>query len=231
MKKCNLENVDCHATLAMTKNTQSGRSMIEMIGVLAIIGVLSVGGIAGYSKAMQKYRINKTIEQITLIATNVRSFYSTQQNYSGLDSDADDGKKIIQKAKLVPDEMLDIENGAITDIKDAFNQSLSIYSVGRFERGDNRAFVIDFGGSDLSKDACIELATHNWQTIENVITVAVGVEALPVSQYVAFEGCSGIDSTEPLLGCQNGDTISLPLPLDKVVNACSTASHITIKFR
>ena len=26
---------------------QSGRSMVEMLGVLAIIGVLSVGGIAG----------------------------------------------------------------------------------------------------------------------------------------------------------------------------------------
>ena len=31
-----------------------GRSMIEMLGVLAIVGVLSVGGIAGYSKAMEK---------------------------------------------------------------------------------------------------------------------------------------------------------------------------------
>ena len=31
-----------------------GRSMIEMLGVLAIIAVLSVGGIAGYSKAMEK---------------------------------------------------------------------------------------------------------------------------------------------------------------------------------
>ena len=30
-----------------------GRSMIEMLGVLAIIAVLSVGGIAGYSKAME----------------------------------------------------------------------------------------------------------------------------------------------------------------------------------
>ena len=38
-----------------------GRSMIEMLGVLAIIGVLSVGGIAGYSKAMEKFKINKTI--------------------------------------------------------------------------------------------------------------------------------------------------------------------------
>ncbi len=32
----------------------SGRSMLEMIGVLAIIGILSVGGISGYSKAMEK---------------------------------------------------------------------------------------------------------------------------------------------------------------------------------
>ena len=45
------------------KQNQFGRSMIEMLGVLAIIGVLSVGGIAGYSKAMEQYKINKTIEQ------------------------------------------------------------------------------------------------------------------------------------------------------------------------
>jgi type II secretory pathway pseudopilin PulG len=45
-------------------NTQSGRSMVEMLGVLAIIGVLSVGAIAGYSKAMMKYKLNKQMEQI-----------------------------------------------------------------------------------------------------------------------------------------------------------------------
>ena len=38
-----------------------GKSMIEMLGVLAIIAVLSVGGVAGYSKAMEKFKINKTI--------------------------------------------------------------------------------------------------------------------------------------------------------------------------
>mgnify|MGYP002761554302 CR=1 FL=1 len=45
------------------KQNQFGRSMIEMLGVLAIVGVLSVGGIAGYSKAMEQYKINKIIEQ------------------------------------------------------------------------------------------------------------------------------------------------------------------------
>ncbi|HBO49360.1 MAG TPA: hypothetical protein DD619_00980 [Alphaproteobacteria bacterium] len=41
--------------------------MIEMLGVLAIIGVLSVGGIAGYSKALQKWKINIAINQYTHI--------------------------------------------------------------------------------------------------------------------------------------------------------------------
>ena len=44
-----------------------GRSMIEMLGVLAIVGVLSVGGIAGYSKAMEKFKINKLINEYNML--------------------------------------------------------------------------------------------------------------------------------------------------------------------
>jgi len=44
------------------KTNENGRSMVEMLGVLAIIGVLSVGAIAGYSKAMFKYKMNKTLD-------------------------------------------------------------------------------------------------------------------------------------------------------------------------
>ena len=41
--------------------SQSGRSMVEMLGVLAIIGVLSIGGIAGYTMAMNRYRANEIL--------------------------------------------------------------------------------------------------------------------------------------------------------------------------
>ncbi|HCU58632.1 MAG TPA: hypothetical protein DIC64_01485 [Alphaproteobacteria bacterium] len=37
---------------------QKGRSMVEMLGVLAVIGVLSAGALAGYSNAMKKIRLN-----------------------------------------------------------------------------------------------------------------------------------------------------------------------------
>ena len=45
----------------MTNVNESGRSMVEMLGVLAIIGVLSIGGIAGYTMAMNRYRANEVI--------------------------------------------------------------------------------------------------------------------------------------------------------------------------
>lgn len=47
------------------KSSEYGRSMIEMLGVLAIVGILSVGAIAGFQKAMMKHKINKLTEQYT----------------------------------------------------------------------------------------------------------------------------------------------------------------------
>ena len=44
---------------------ESGRSMVEMLGVLAIMGVLAIGGIAGYRWAMDKYRSNDTIKELS----------------------------------------------------------------------------------------------------------------------------------------------------------------------
>ena len=43
---------------------QSWRSFVEILGVLAIIGVLSIGGIAAYNTAMNKYRANEMLDRI-----------------------------------------------------------------------------------------------------------------------------------------------------------------------
>ena len=56
------------------KRNETGRSMLEMIGVLAIIGVLSAGGIAGYRYGMDKYHATTTINEI-----NRRSLVYSQQ--------------------------------------------------------------------------------------------------------------------------------------------------------
>ena len=171
------------------KNNQSGRSMIEMLGVLAIIGVLSVGGIAGYSKAMTKYRINKTIEQITLIAGNVRAFWGPQKNYIGVDCsgrtcNATNGCKgsdggvnsngyptstvngcpIIKKAKILPDEMITLDSTGkkITSITNPFGGRVVLNVQSKATSGDNHAFSINYQMGDNTQ-ACIELLSHDWQ--------------------------------------------------------------------
>ena len=57
--------------LKLTRKNESGRSMIEMLGVLAIIGVLSVGGIAGYTVAMNSHYANQAVDQARRLAAIV----------------------------------------------------------------------------------------------------------------------------------------------------------------
>ena len=45
-----------------------------MLGVLAIIGVLSVGGIAGYSKAMTKFKVNKAVEEYNMLIAGLMEY-------------------------------------------------------------------------------------------------------------------------------------------------------------
>ncbi len=47
---------------------ENGRSMVEMLGVLAIIGVLSVTGIYGYTLAMRKFRANEILNTANILA-------------------------------------------------------------------------------------------------------------------------------------------------------------------
>lgn len=48
-----------------------GRSMVEMLGTLAIIGVLSIGGIIGYGYAIDKNRANETINELQIRALDL----------------------------------------------------------------------------------------------------------------------------------------------------------------
>lgn len=71
--KCNEDKSIQHpCRIVLPENRgESGRSMVEMLGTLAIIGVLSIGSIAGYSYGMDKYRANTVMNDIMLRAVDV----------------------------------------------------------------------------------------------------------------------------------------------------------------
>lgn len=132
------------------KNEQSGRSMVEMLGVLAIIGVLSVGGISGYSKAMAKFKLTKAQDQITMLIMNIRTAYATSPGYGELDNET------AITYSLVPSEMIK----SSTAIMNAFGGTTTISAVKGADGTEGGAFSITFAG--IGKDACLSLATSDW---------------------------------------------------------------------
>ena len=90
---CRRMTIEINTCQIMTKEkinyrkmtAQNGRSMVEMLGVLAVIGVLSIGGIAGYSYGMNRWRANETINDVTLRAMDIIT-QLTQGNIPTLDA-------------------------------------------------------------------------------------------------------------------------------------------------
>lgn len=176
---------------------QSGRSMVEMLGVLAIIGVLSVGGIAGYSKAMAKYKLTKAMDQVSTTVTNIRTLYSGQPNYAGLDT------TVAIRMGAVGAEML---NGFASDAAvyayNAFNGSVEIAAT-----DEGRNFMVTFNG--LGKEACVALSTADWGSGSGSGLVSVSV--------------SGSELVKGTEGGTKGTTedATLPLRLSDAAKGCS----------
>ncbi|HBO50303.1 MAG TPA: hypothetical protein DD619_05935 [Alphaproteobacteria bacterium] len=97
-----------------------GRSMIEMLGVLAIIAVLSVGGIAGYSKAMLMWHSNK---QKDLLITLINNAITLKPNLSTLRENRSQTITDVFSAMGGIPEGFTYKNNAIYD---ADNNSISI---------------------------------------------------------------------------------------------------------
>ena len=103
----------------MYKNFEKGRSMIEMLGVLAIIAVLSVGGIAGYSKAMEQFKINKAISEYNYL---IFGMIEHSQDLKKLD-DNTHLYGILDAIGLIPSSWKDNSG----HIKDSLGNTLQIY--------------------------------------------------------------------------------------------------------
>ena len=96
--------------------------MVEMLGVLAIIGVLSVGAIAGYSKAMMKYKLNQHAQAVNMLINNVLSIKDRLQHN-------EDGTTyygtLLYKMNLIPDGIKYINNTSFRD--SYFNGNIWVY--------------------------------------------------------------------------------------------------------
>ena len=141
----------------LSKNNEQGRSMVEMLGVLAIIGVLSVGGISGYSKAMAKFKLTKTQDQISMLLMNIRTAFATSPNYNGLNNT----NAVLYN--IAPGDM--VPGGTGSKINHAFGGDVTVAvtdSAGTASKTEGQYFYIQL--DKLGREACVSLASSDWGT-------------------------------------------------------------------
>ena len=131
------------------KRNQLGRSMVEMLGVLAIIGVLSVGAISGYSNAMTKHKLNKQTEQIGSIIDNVHINMEALKR-SKTQIGAQDLILVLKGLQILPKEMI---RDNTKYIYDSFNNIIHFQNL---MAGENYVFEFIMSLKN-NKDSCINL--------------------------------------------------------------------------
>lgn len=129
--------------------TQSGRSMVEMLGVLAIIGVLSVGAIAGYSKAMFKYKLNKQTTQIGYILDYL---IANQDALKGADFQL---KNILNKLGVLPDDMIKDNTEYAYDV---FNSRIKLENHAA-DSSSGVALGVEINSGDNASEICRNFMT------------------------------------------------------------------------
>jgi len=69
----------------MIKNSESGRSMIEMLGVLLIMGVITVAAVQGITAAYRSQKRTEVMDDVVKITTGVRQLLGDYDDFSGID--------------------------------------------------------------------------------------------------------------------------------------------------
>lgn len=197
----------------LERNEQTGRSMVEMLGVLAIIGVLSVGGIAGYSKAMTKFKITKTMDQVSMMVANIRTLYSGQRNYSGL------ATANALDMGVVPAEMEGAASAVGNTLVNAFQGAVTIGTV-NYNQQTASAFRVSY--ENMGQEACVQLITSDWGSGASSGFIGIRVSnAAPAGQNAPqFTNAAA-------QGAASWDNMHLPVTPADAATTCATQSGYT----
>ena len=119
---------------------ESGRSMVEIVGVLAMMALMTVGAFVLIRNGMATQKRNTVIDDVSKIVTGIRTLYAEHDDLSKLKDKGDDALAALEISTSGP-----YEN--------------SVYSVNK-DSSDNSRFVITI--KNLPKRDCVVLATKKW---------------------------------------------------------------------
>lgn len=183
--------------------------MVEMLGVLAIVGVLSVGGIAGYSQAMSKFKVTKAMDQVQTIITNIRTLYASQRTYTSLTPVQAQALGILTEESISGTKGLNPFGGTIE------------FGVGS-AAGTARSFTVKYGA--LTGEACVKMATADWGSDQSSGLLSITMEG-GTKQVCDWPHATGLTVS--------GANCDLPVTIAVATNGCGVNQNgaVTWEYR
>ena len=127
----------------MNRNNELGRSMVEILGVLAIVGMVSMSIGKLISSMHDRYRISRVTQQITDLRKSISNRYTAYGDYT-----------VIKTADIIADKILPGDMVEGNKVFHSFNGEV-IFA------GTQDTYEITF--KNLPQNACLELSLMNWQ--------------------------------------------------------------------
>jgi len=143
------------------RTKENGRSMIEMLGVLAIIGVLTLASFVGYQKAIAKSRVNKTVEFVAMALQNYADL--TLKNTEGLNITGTDAVENASSMGLV-DGCVKLESEADTGYQ-VCEVPLGELYIKFEEKTDMHSYMMSLMMIDQNEDICTAFLAQGWGQI------------------------------------------------------------------
>lgn len=206
----------------MKKTEQNGRSMIEMLGVLAIIGILSVGGFSLVNKMQGANEVNKILDELSTLATKSRVVIRDYDGAAGAIN------KYICTSKAIPDEFWEAmeldSDGKCKDI-DFVGSGDVVYKV--YYIGDKVVYAIE--ASNLSEEACMQIATTNWGAPGTSGFIGMSVGTSENDSYSAVN--EKIKTGGDKMGIVGNKDHPAPIPISSAAAWCEDGVAIYLSFR
>jgi len=170
----------------MIRKIQSGRSMLEMLGVLAIMAVMTIGGITLYSMADEDNKVNRFLDFAALSTNKVSGFYRT---YASSAKTVTAGT--LCNFELLPDDICKATTGTATTrygyFKETLTPSVAIDKSDETGTGTlsvKRPYILyNIAVSGLSsKSACVSIVTDNVWKKTGDLAYVTGVGDLSATQ-------------------------------------------------
>ena len=145
------------------KNHESGRSMIEIVGVLAVMGLITAGAFVLIRSGGAAQKRSRAMDEVAAIAENIRGLYAEADDFSDLTDNTTQGTALIDALYLNKTTPF----GANTT-----------YTV--VKNSDASGFVVKLIG--LADEDCNGLAAAAWQNASGAAECVKGIVSVPFSK-------------------------------------------------